>query len=303
MTRRTAIACIVGQSNEKGNGVVSDFTPAFGCPMRDPVAPNGTSLRSMWPYLSDMVGRRGTWLSIYNTAISASSIAHSWCGYIRTWVSSIRIILGSYCLHGGKTWKATTLSSTVIDSTSSPAAGLQADGVTWTDLGASAGTDTVGLLGPSHARFDPNGYIAAAYAGLSGSTGFDQKWCFISFGQTDRTMSTSAGDFSQAIQNVTNYMLARSVKVAIGFTCYNAEPGAEAYVQANLLPGYATALAAFAGNSNVVAGANLRTALGVLAVNPSSGAGLQSDTLHMNDAAYVPASEAWRDAIVTAGWV
>lgn len=302
MSRTARIACVVGQSNEQGYGVVTDFTPAYGFPMRDPVAPNGTTKRSMWPYLSDLMGRRGTWLQVYNTAIGASSIAHSWCGYIRTWVSDIRIILGSYCLSGGKTWKATALSSTVIDSTSTPAAGLQADGVTWSDLGTSTATDTVGVLGPTHARFDPNGYIAAAYAGLSGSTGFDEKWAFISFGQTDRTMSTTAADFSQAIQNVTNYMLTRSVKVAIGFTCYDAESGAEAYFQANLLPGLATAQAAYSGNANVIAGANLRTALGVLTVSPSGGAGLQSDNLHMNDAAYALASEAWRDALVAGGW-
>lgn len=301
---KSVIAAIVGQSNERGAGVVSDFTPAYGCPLRDPVAPRGTTQRSMWPYLAELAGRRGTWLSIYNTAVGGTSIAHTWCGYIRTWVSSMSVLPASYVLSAGKTWKCTATSTGGMrTSTVTPAAGLQADGVTWSDLGTSTAADTVGVLSSSNPRFDPNGYVAAAYAGLSDSVGFDEKWAFISFGQQDFSMATTAEAFSQAIQNVTNYMLTRSVKVAIGFTCYDAESGAEAYFQTNLLPGYAAALAAFAGNSNVVAGANLRTALGVLAVSPSSGAGLQSDTLHMNDAAYVLASEAWRDALVAASWI
>lgn len=307
MPRTTRIACIVGQSNERGAGSVVDFTPSFGCPMRDPVLPRGSTQRSMWPYLSDLLGRRGTWLEVYNSAVGGTSIAYSWCGRISTWVSSGLVLPGYYALSGGKTWKCTTTSTGGIRaSTVTPAAGLQADGITWQDLGSSTGTDTVGVLGPSHARFDPNGYIAAAYAGLSGSTGFDEKWAFISFGQSDNTMFTTAADFSQAIQNVTNYMLDRSVKVAIGFTCYDAEPGAEAYYQSALLPGLALAQATYSGNRNVIAGANLRTALGVLAVEPTSvqisTPALQDDTLHMNDAAYALASEAWRDALVAGGW-
>lgn len=300
---KSVIACIVGQSNEVGAGIVTDFTPAYGCPLRDPVKPNGSIARSMWPYLSELAGRRGTWLNIYNSAVSATSITHQWNGYIRTWVTSMLVGVGDYALSGGKTWKCTAASTTINASTVTPAAGLQADGVTWSDLGASTGADTVGLVSSTNARFDPNGYIAAAYAGLSGSTGFDEKWCFISIGQGDKTYSASAAEYSQGLQNVTNYMLSRGVKVAIGFTCYGNTAGLDAWYTAELLPGYATALPAFAGNANVIAGANLRAALGVLATTPASGPGLQSDNLHMNDAAYALASEAWRDALVTAGWV
>lgn len=296
------IAAIVGQSNEVGSGVVTDFTPAFGYPMRDPVAPNGSTLRSMWPCLSDLMGRRGILLRVHNSGVGATSSAHSWCGYIRTWVTSMLVLKGSYVLSGGKTWLCTLASTTINASTVTPAAGLQADGVTWSDLGTSAVTDTVGLCGPSHPRFDPNGYIAAAYAGLSASTGFDEKWCFISIGQSDKSMSVVADDYANALRNITDYMLARSVKVAMGFTCAGNTAGLEAWYQDELLPGYATALASYAGNSNVVAGANLRTALGALTTSPSSGPGLQADNLHMNDIAYALASEAWRDALVTAGW-
>lgn len=300
VTRR--IAAIIGQSNELGSGVVTDFTPAFGYPMRDPVAPNGGTARSMWPYLSDLMGRRGTWLRVHNSGVGSTSAAHSWCGYIRTWVSSMLVIKGSYVLSGGKTWLCTAASTSVNASTVTPAAGLQADGVTWSDLGTSTGTDTIGLLSSSNARFDPNGYIAAAYIGLSASTGFDEKWCFISIGQGDKTMQVIASDYAQALKNITDYMLARGVKVAMGFTCAGNTAGLEAWYQSDLLPGYATALTSYAGNTNVVAGANLRTALGALTTSPASGPGLQADNLHMNDIAYQLASEAWRDALVLAGW-
>lgn len=115
-------------------------------------------------------------------------------------------------------------------------------------------------------------------------------------------MGTVRADYAQGLRSIVDYMLARGVKVALGFTCYSAESGAEAFYQSDLLPGYADALATYSGNPNVKAGANLRNALGVLPVSPSSGAGLQADQLHMNDAAYLLASEAWRDALVAAGW-
>lgn len=296
------IAAIVGQSNEVGTGVLSDFTPSWGCPQRDPVKPNGSSLRSMWPYLSELMGRRNVWLAVHNTGVGSTSAAHSWCGYIRTWASSMLVLKGSYALSGGKTWLCTAASTTINVSTVVPAAGLQADGVTWSDLGASAGGDTVGICGPTHARFDPNGYVAAAYSGLSAAVGFDEKWAFISIGQTDKSMSVVAADYAQALKNLTDYMLARGVKVAIGFTCAGNTAGLEAWYQSELLPGWASALASYYGNLNVKAGANLRTALGPLPTNPATGAGVQADQLHMNDAAYALASEAWCDALVAVGW-
>lgn len=297
------IACIVGQSNEVGSGVFRDRVPSYGCPTADPVGPNGSSLRSMWPYLAELMGRRNVWLTVYNSAVGSTSLAHSWNGYIRTWASSMLVCVGSYALSGGKTWKVTAASTTFNSSTVTPAAGLQADGVTWSDLGSSTATDTVGLCSTDNPRFDPNGYIATAYAGLSAAVGYDEKWCFVSIGQSDKTMSVVAADYAQAMQNVTNYMLTRSVKVALGMTCYGNTSGLVSWMDAQLIPGRATALAAFSGNGNVKAGANLASSLGVLPTSPAYGLpGLQSDDLHMNDVAYALASEAWRDALVTAGW-
>lgn len=177
-------------------------------------------------------------------------------------------------------------------------------GTPWLYVGAATGSDTNGTVyAEGSARFDPNGYIANAYAGLSGApAGYDEKWVLMSIGQGDKTVGTSAARYSAGLQSVANYFLARSVKVAMGFTVYAGTGGAESWYQSDLLPGYAAALASYSCNANVKAGANLRTALGVLTVSPTSGPGLQADTLHMNDAAYLLASEAWRDALVLAGW-
>lgn len=300
MIRR--IAAIVGQSNEVGSGDSSDFTPAYGCPMRDPVGPNGSATRSMWPYLSELLGRKGLWFTVKNTAVGSTSAAHSWCGYIRTWSSGILVSVGSYVLSGGKTWTCTGAGTTVNASTVTPAAGLQADGVTWSDLGASLATDTVGLLSESNPRFDPNGYIATAFNSIAGAVGYDEKWCFISIGQGDKTMGTVRADYSAALIAIANYMLSRGLKVAIGFTCSGNTAGLEAWYQTELLPGWADAVKAFSGNSNVIAGANLLASLGILPTTPASGPGLKSDNLHMNDAAYKLASEAWAEALTLGGW-
>lgn len=296
------IACIVGQSNEVGSGVVSDFTSSRGFPMRDPVSPNGSSTRSMWPYLSELLGAKRVMLAVKNTAVGSTSIAHSWVGYIRTWQSGILVAVGSYVLSGGKTWKCTAASTTVNASTVTPAAGLQADGVTWSDLGASTATDTVGLCSAANPRFDPNGYISTAYNSIANAVGYDEKWCFISIGQGDKTMSTSRADYKDALITVANYFVGRSVKVAVGFTCSGNTAGLEAWYQSDLLPGWGDALDYFSDSANVIPGANLRNSLGILPTTPATGPGVQSDNLHMNDAAYRLASEAWAEALISAGW-
>jgi len=299
---RRRIANLIGQSNEAGSGDTSDFTTTYGCPMRDPVGPNGSATRSMWPYLGELMGRRGTWLTVKNTAVGSTSAAHSWCGYIRTWQSGILVAVGSYALSGGKTWKCTAASTTVNASTVVPAAGLQADGVTWADMGASTATDIVGVCSASNPRFDPNGYVATAYASISSAVGYDEKWCFISIGQGDKTLGVVRADYSAALIILTNYMLSLGVKVAIGFTCAGNTAGLEAWYQSDLLPGWADSVNYFKGYPNVIQGANLRTVLGPLTTSPASGPGLKSDNLHMNDAAYKLASEAWAEALTRGGW-
>lgn len=298
------IACIVGQSNENGRGLFSDSS-TNGCPLRDPVAPYGSSLRSMWPRLAEMMAARGVWLNITNTARGSTSLTASWCGRIDAWVSGIVIVTGHYILANGGLWKCNNSAGTAITSTVAPTGTTSyttSDTVVWIYVGVPTGADIAGTVcAEGHARFDPLGYIAAAYATLSSAVGYDEKWMFLSIGQTDKTISTVSADFTTAYINVTNYFLARGIKCALGFTCYAATTGTDAWYTSNLLPGYENALANYSGNANVVTGANLRSALGVLTVSPTSGAGLQSDQLHMNDQALNIASEAWYSALLATG--
>jgi hypothetical protein len=299
-------AAIVGQSNEQGWGVINDWTPSFGCPLKDPIAPNGSTKKSMWPYLSELMGRRGTWLQVYNTGVGSTSIAKSWCGQIRNWNGTDPVVRGQYVLSAGGVWRCNRAAGTASVPTAAPTGTADttgADSIPWVYLGVPQTKDVDGYVyQDGDARFDPNGYFAATLVGLNAAQGFDEKWAFISFGQTDRTCNTSRAGFAAALVKASTFFTSRGVRVALGFTCYNAESGAEAYFQSQLLPGWSDALATLSSNPLVKTGANVRNAVGVLAVNPATGAGLQADTLHMNDAALTLASEAWRDALVAAGW-
>lgn len=301
MATKRIIAALVGQSNELGAGVNKSTTGAFGGPLKDPITPNGSG-RSMWPYLSEMMGKRGIWLTVHNSAVGATSVTTSWCGKSYAWSSGMLVAVGMYVSYGGALFKCTYAGvNTVQASTTAPAVGTGADTNTWAAVAGSP--DAAGTMySDGQARFDPNGYMAAAYAGLSSAVGYDEKWVFVSLGQGDKTLSTSRSDYAQGLRNTVNYFLARGIKVALGFTCSGNSSGLEAWYQSDLLPGYADALATYSGNSNVFAGANLRASLGILPTTPASGPGVQADTLHMNDDAYLLASEAWRDALVAAGW-
>lgn len=315
MAKRVLVA-IMGQSNEQGEGVVLDRTPSYGFPVRDPVGPMGTK-RSAWPYLSELLGRRGTMTRFYNAAHGSSSIKAHWCGCVKTWASGT-VYYGQLALSGGGIWRCNSAAGAYPTAANAPTGTSNttgADSIPWVYLGVPESYEVDGYIcQPGDANFDPLGYIDAANGakyGLDNDTGtWDEKWLFMSFGQQDTLTvhgPTSRADFFASIKIVTDYFLVSGYKVAIGFTCYAADATREARYQANLLPGLADALAYYAGNPNVCAGANWRTALGVLPVEPSSAQiltpALQDDVLHLNDAAYVLASEAWRDALVTAGWV
>ena len=293
----------VGQSNMRGNGVAKDSNNYLGAPLRDPVGPQGSG-RSCWPRFAQLMAARGIWAHVHNSAVAGTAAVDSWCGVIKTWASSMAVARGTYVLSSGGVWKCNATAGTTATSTTQPTGTANttgADGVPWLYLGAPTGADTVGVLSQGHTRFDPNGYIAAAYAGLSIIPASVEKWAMTEFGQTDYALSSTRAQFAQAITNITRYFLDRGVKVAIGFTCYYST--AESYFQSTLMPGVQDALAGFAGNANVVAGANWRTALGVLATNPASGPGLQADGIHLNDDALNLAAAAWRDALTASGWV
>lgn len=307
MTTRVAF-CVVGQSNEAGSGQSIDNVRRVGGPLIDPVLPGGQAKRSWWPRLAELMAARSVWLGVTNTAVGGTSIAKSWCGQPLTWVSGIIVRTGSLILSSdGHLWKCNVSASSQVASTVEPLGTSNttgADSIPWLYLGAPTATDIAGnVLVEGNTHFDPNSYLSTAYTNLNAMVGYDKKAVIISFGQTDADLTTSRAAFAAAYISTANYFLARNVQVVLGFSCYCAVSGNEAWYQSNLLPGYQDALTSFAGNANVFAGANLRTALGVLTVSPAAGSpGLQSDQYHMVDISYYAASAAWDAALSAVGF-
>lgn len=310
MAARTKNVLVVvgpGQSNETGTSEEPHYAAGLGCPLRDPVLPNGIAgSRSMWPLLAELAGQRGVWLNVRNHGVGATSCAVTWCGMARTWVSGQIHGPGSYAIRAGSVYKATvTPAGTLAASTVAPAVGAQADGFTWALARAVTAEDTDGhVYDRTSALFDPNGYLAGCAASFAAAVGYDLKVSLISIGQTDKSYSVTRAQYGTALQNAVAYLLAAGAdKVALGFTCYGATAGMSAWYDAELTPGRDDALAALAGDSRVFAGANLYTTLGVLPVNPANRetAGLRADQLHMNNAALALASRAWFDNLVVNG--
>lgn len=307
-TKRVLMLVGPGQSNTAGAGDEPDANMAAGCPVRDPVGPNGSALRSMWPRLAALAGQHGTWLSIWNGAVGSTSGADTWCGRCRAWFSGIVVYNGSYILSGGNVYKCTaTTGSVPIACTVAPAVGTGADGATWVLSRAAVAEDTDGhVYDMSSALFDPMGYFANTTAGIAAHSNatWDLKIGLISIGQGDKTMGVTLAQYSQAMQNAALKLIAAGLdRVYIGFTCYGATAGLTAWYDTHLVPGRDDALAALSGNAKVRAGANLYAALGTLPVTPAlrETPGLKSDNLHMNNAALALASQAWADVLIADG--
>lgn len=306
-TKTIIVTIAPGQSNEAGNGFFADISGVRGVPMRDPVAPNGSTARSMWPYLATLAGRRGTKLEFYNRAVGSTSLANSWVGLVKQWISGLMVQQGNLVLSSGGIWKVTgsgSFDATIYTSTVAPTGTSNittGDGISWTYLGTPTATDVAGRVQqPTDTHFDPNGYLAASLAGISSRTGFDAKYAFTSIGQGDFVLGVTRDQYTQAMESQADYFLAVGIRVALGMTFYDASAGAEAYYQSTLLPGLADALAHYSGNPNVIAGANLRTAVGVLPVNNQFIPALKTDTVHANDPALALGSEAWDTALAVA---
>lgn len=299
--KRIRAALAPGQSNEGASGQQPDAVHEFGCPYADPI----TGGRSMWPRLIERLGReQNIWLSLQNTAVGSTSVVESWAGGMRDWSNGMIVLRGSWIISSGGIWKCNAAAGVAAASTTQPTGTSNttgADGVPWLYSGAPQAGDVTGaVFAEGSARFDPNGYIAAAYAAVNPATypGFDEYWIFGSIGQGDKTVSTVRARFDAGFQSVYDYMLSREVNVAAGFTCRAATSGADAWYNAQLVPGYQDTLAHYASNENVIAGANLYSTLGILPVSPTLGLpGLQADETHMNDIAYRQASDAWHAAL------
>lgn len=141
---------------------------------------------------------------------------------------------------------------------------------------------------------DPNGYMGVVDTRLSAwSNGFDEKWMFISFGQSDAVIPTSLANYRDSHICAANYCLNRGYKVAIGLSC-RSNSGATWYGTTGK-PAIQAALAHFAGNPNVIAGADLYTALGTSFDKTYDGS-------HLYSKFYDEAANAWFEALVAGGW-
>ena len=309
------LLCIIGQSNEQGAGETKGTNIGFGAPHRDPIAPNGSaSNRSMWPRLVErMAKERGIWTKVYNTAIGGTAAIDNWCGCIRPYVNGMFCSAGLYVLSGGYLWKSNQPTSGVgayLNASVAPVGASNttgADTIPWVNLGVPTASDVAGVLAEGHPRFDPRGLLGGANGpaiGLAANIA-DQKWTLVQFGQNDSLCVKNKEEFKSAYRNITNYLLARGSKVSLGISCYNNSSIDVAY-QTMLIPAVEELLLEFSDNPNVVRGANLRTALGVLPTATYRGmVGLKStdaSPVHMNDMAYKVASDAVFDAYTLVGW-
>jgi hypothetical protein len=314
-----------GQSNESGHGNTPAWTGFYGVPYLD--SSNG---RSIIPGLSNYMAKRGVAAVWCNTAFGGTALTDSWCGRIRTWVSGLNVVSGSYVVRSGTVYKCTNSLGYGGASTTTPTAGTGADGVTWTSMGAATADDTAtaagtGIYASTSARWDPNGLIALAVAKSALAAGsVSQRIALICVGQTDRTVGATSLQYSDAVQKLSNYYLANGANKVLICMTVRAEAGGDltaangggsqnaantsydAWYNAHLIPGRAAALAALSGDSRVVAGWDWATSIGaVTGQSLPTGLGVQSSDggVHMTDATYetqaVPAANA---ALLAAGY-
>lgn len=297
------LLAVVGQSNEVGSAPAGflERTGGVGAPLIDPIKPNGGQ-GSWWPRLSSLMGKRGHWLNVYNSAVGSTSLSDHWVGRCRAYAVSMVVAHGSYVLDAGTLYKAVGTVGSVYTLNVAPSAGVGTSGLTsWTAIGAAGAGDTDGAVyAEGSARFDPLGYLSGIITGTQSAPGYNEKHIIISIGQTDKTLSTSSTQYAAAIVATANYFKSRGYIVWVGFTCYGATAGLDAWFTSDLLPGRASALATL--GSAVKVGANLREALGVLSTLPTSGPGLQADNLHLNAPAISNAADAWLSAFIANGY-
>lgn len=306
----TKVVCLywgAGQSNESGSGNTLGTTGFWGLPHID--SSNG---RSVIPSLAERLAKRGVLAIWCQTAFGSTSIADSWCGRIRNWVSGLYVCSGTYVLNGGVVFKCTNSLGYSGQSTTTPAAGTGADGVTWTSLGAATAEDTTVLSGtgvyPSTStRWDPNGLLALSVNKANLVTaGINTKAALISLGQQDRLLGTTSSVFSDAMQKVALYhasngankvLLGMTVRSALSNDLSSANGGGVAnsanttsdnWYNTHLLPGRTAALTALSSNPAIYAGHDWATSIGSVTSQVSAlSVGVKSaDSVHMTDITY-----------------
>lgn len=157
------------------------------------------------------------------------------------------------------------------------------------DSGANDGTGAP--KDKDAAGWDPNSYFSDALAAVNEGN-FDERWAFLEWGNADASNNASLANYQAAHENAVEYFLANSVNVAIGLTCTTSAMAT--WSENNGSPAIVAAVATYADNSSVIAGANLHTALG---------SGIKTtDGSHWDQRTYDLATSVWYNALVAAGW-
>lgn len=304
------ILSLVGQSNESGAGPPGSKsrTSGLAAPMLD------TGNRSWWPVTVEAMGRRGRWLDVANTAVGSTTLCDSWVGRCRTWVSGMAVFRGSYVLSGGGVWRCGLTLSPVEASTVAPTGTSDttgADSVPWSYLGAPGAGDTDGTIySNGSARYDPNGYIAAAVA-VRNRPGADAWGVYVSIGQGDHTVGSTRSQYAAAMQNLAAHVTGLGGVCWLGVTCGMSGADApkiaarDATMTGVIQAGRQDALAALSDNDLVRAGADLRAALGLptaTAVDTALNAVNNTDYLHLTSATYDQAGRFVAAALAAGGW-
>lgn len=305
------LVAIAGQSNEIGSGPTGSKsrTGGWGAPRID------TTNRSWWNACAEAMARRGHWLDVNITGVGTTALTDSWVGRCRAWATSMAVMRGSYILSGGGLWRCNGAASTVFTSTVAPTGTSDttgADSVPWVYVGAPGAGDVDGAIyAHGSARFDPNGYIAAALTSLDNRPGYNAKGVYVSIGQGDHTIGSTRTQYATAMQRVAERVTSLGHVCWLGVTCGMSGVDAptiaarDATMVNVVQAGRNDALAALAGNSLVRAGADLRASLGVptaTAIDTTLNAVNNTDYVHLTSASYDQAGPFVAAAFAAGGW-
>lgn len=200
---------------------------------------------------------------------------------------------------------ATVVGNTVTDGT-----------IIWELVSLTGGLSSTTVLPTTHPGFDPLGMLARVKAELDAIplTDCDEKWVFISHGQSDQPTSTSTYAtyltwYQLAITNICTYLLAQGYKIAVGNSCsgFLATPYSDGAAQGKYpmqcIQEACNAAVAAIASPDVVRGGDLFAALGPNPLTyPESGTVMSSPSVHLRDVEIPRAAAEWARALRAAGW-
>jgi hypothetical protein len=292
----------IGQSNEY-TAAPNRFYTVFGIPANN----GGLTANFQVREVEKIAKRRNLYVKPVNAAIGSSSLPISFCGLCKgAWTSGVFITGGDAVTNTGNLYQCDdvigALNPTTVAPTGTTASFSTADGHTWKYLGAASGIDIANHVYRRGERgFDPKFQLQFyAQPALQKVSSFDETWVQIQIGQTDAGNSTVTRQIMlDAYKSIVDYALFYGVtRIYINATIYCGAAGIDAFYMSKIATARADAIAFYAGNPNVFAGADLRVELGTFPVVASSAdfipgvAQLEPTGYHGNDYVYELGAEA-----------